>query len=281
MTNSISRPYIYDPALYPWSKLLQENWHVIKQEYDDFCAYIDEHGFDTRTITVDLDHNGVYNFIREVDPDSIIVTDTVTGEQIDFTYHTTSSFEGDTPVPIEKVATYIQSANYKNTVVNLTYSYNVMVPFRERIYEGTWIPLGLYMYGLANRELISFFPRTSELLQLVTGLESAMYSILSPGTIIHPHCGYSSDVLRCHIGLTPAQDAAIKVGDQILTWHEGSAFIFDDTELHEVWHKGDKTRIIFIVDFKKDPNSTPSYPAFINRRKKENKLLDLIRRPKK
>mgnify|MGYP000844560500 CR=1 FL=1 len=68
-----------------------------------------------------------------------------------------------------------------------------------------------------------------------------------------------------------------KVGDKILTWDEGSMFIFDDTEIHEVWHKGDTTRISFIIDFRRDPDAPAAYPEFIERRRQENRILDMLK----
>ena len=268
---------IYDPSYYSWTASLRDNWSVIKSEYDNFCAHIAEFGFSRRTINVKLDESGVYEFVREVDPASIIVRDIDSGSLIEVSFFKTTSMENDTPIPIEHISNYIRASSHKNETVSLTYSYNPLVPFKEKIYDGTWIPLAIVRFSAINPELSEFFPRTLSILQSIPGLESAVYSILEPGTIIHPHKGYSSDVLRCHIGLTPYQDAALKVGEQILTWHEGSVFIFDDTETHEVWHKGKTTRISFIVDFRRDPSMTATYPAFIERRRQENKMLDILK----
>lgn len=273
----MNRPYILDPALYSWTSALQANWPVIKEEYDQFIKHISEFGFETRTLTVKLNESGIYSFVREVDPLSIIVRDCKTNEQIDAEFYTTTTLEDSTPIPVESVSNYIRVASHTDMTVSLTYSYNALTAFKEKIYDGQWVPIAIFRFGAVNQELKQFFPRTLNLINSIPGMESAVYSILEPGTIIHPHKGYSSDVLRLHLGLTPYQDAALKVGDQILTWDEGSVFIFDDTETHEVWHKGNATRISFIVDFRRDPTAIAAYPEFIQRRRRENRILDMLK----
>lgn len=272
----MNRSYIIDPAGYPWVATLRSDWAMIKKEYDDFCTHVAEYGFNTRTIEVRFDELGVYKFFSEVDPTSIIVKDVLSGLTVDVEFHTVTTLEPDSPIPIERTVNYIKSDSHKNSLVSLRYSYAVLVPFKEKIYDGIWIPIGIVRYGAVNRLIADFFPRTLALLRSITGLESAMYSILAPGTVIHPHCGYSADIYRLHLGLTPYQDAVLRVGDQLLTWDEGSVFIFDDMEMHEVWHRGENLRISFIVDFRRDPAATAHYPEFIEQRRATNKLADLL-----
>jgi hypothetical protein len=58
----------------------------------------------------------------------------------------------------------------------------------------------------------------------------------------------------------------LRVGEIKLTWDEGSVFIFDDTEEHEVLHSGNSPRLAFIVDFKRDISEPSDYPEFVNKR---------------
>jgi beta-hydroxylase len=43
------------------------------------------------------------------------------------------------------------------------------------------------------------------------------------------------------------------VGSETKTWQEGKCIVFDDTTEHEAWNKGDKTRVVLLLDFK--PNT--------------------------
>ena len=78
----------------------------------------------------------------------------------------------------------------------------------------------------------------------------AAFSKLSPGTHIKPHTGSSNLRLRYHLGIkVPQQEnIEIRVGNTTKTWLQDKCIIFDDSFEHEVFHNGDKERIVFIVD---------------------------------
>jgi beta-hydroxylase len=40
------------------------------------------------------------------------------------------------------------------------------------------------------------------------------------------------------------------VGDQVQDWQEGKCLVFDDTTEHEAWNRGDRTRVVLLIDFK-------------------------------
>ena len=41
----------------------------------------------------------------------------------------------------------------------------------------------------------------------------------------------------------------MRVGSETREWKEGECLIFDDTVEHEVWHRGDRPRVILLLDF--------------------------------
>jgi ornithine lipid ester-linked acyl 2-hydroxylase len=141
-------------------------------------------------------------------------------------------------------------------------------PWHEvQIYEGKWDVYGLYAFGEKLEGNCRRCPKTTALVESVPGLVTARFSALEPETHIRPHVGYSSDVLRCHLGLvTPkpvpdydrratgvltANTCGLRVDDEFYYWEPGKAFVFDDTNLHEAWNWGDRTRFILLLDFKK------------------------------
>lgn len=66
--------------------------------------------------------------------------------------------------------------------------------------------------------------------------------------------GYTSEVLRCHLGLITTivpTDCGLRVADTAHNWIPGKTFVVDDTLEHEAWNRGDRTRYILLVDFKK------------------------------
>lgn len=77
---------------------------------------------------------------------------------------------------------------------------------------------------------------------------NAMFSLLAPGTHIPPHTGVANTRLVCHLPLVVPPDCWFRVGTQHRTWHEGKAFVFDDTVEHEAMNASDRLRVILIFD---------------------------------
>ncbi len=266
-----SYPYLIDHTVYPWAVVLKDNWKIIKQEYDSFCSYIKENaGGNKITRLVKLNEQAQYSFPVEVLQESISVTD-LAGQRIAYEVKRNNSTavvstKANTELLIERQFDVLTVPGYENKDVQVKFASNPFLNFIEDIYNGTWTTFSLYSFGYLNKEVESHFPETLKLLKNIPGLETAMYSLLEPGTHITPHRGYSKNILRCHVGLTSKQDAYLRVGEIKLTWDEGSVFIFDDTEEHEVLHSGNSPRLAFIVDFKRDISEPSDYPEFVNKR---------------
>lgn len=139
-------------------------------------------------------------------------------------------------------------------------------PERE-IYRGDWSVFGLYAFGFKQDENCAACPVTTTCAEAVPGLVSAAFSALTPGTHITPHKGYSGAILRCHLGLVIAEGCAIRVGTETRAWGPGELLVFDDTTEHEAWNRGSSTRIVLLLDFKRDPDSELSLddlPPWLN-----------------
>lgn len=85
-------------------------------------------------------------------------------------------------------------------------------------------------------------------------LANVFVSILSPGTLIRPHQGYSKSYMRIHLCLIEDPDCKITVGDKTRTWEEGRLLAFKDggPYYHSVIHNGRKDRYILSFDLKLD-----------------------------
>lgn len=123
----------------------------------------------------------------------------------------------------------------------------------KSIYQGQWDVYGIYdLQGNLIESHSQQCPITTQTLKQVPHLRTGGFSMLAPGCHIHPHIGYTDEVLRCHLGLLiPDGDCGLKVGDQIYRWEEGKAFVFNDRILHEAWNKTTSPRYILLVDFYK------------------------------
>ena len=119
------------------------------------------------------------------------------------------------------------------------------------LYDGTWNVFGLYAFGRKLAANCACCPETTAVVEQIPGLTTAGFSWLAPGTHITPHTGYSSAVLRCHLALVAPDNCALRVGNEIRSWREGCAFVFDDTVEHEAWNRSPSPRVVLLLDFLK------------------------------
>lgn len=118
--------------------------------------------------------------------------------------------------------------------------------------EQNWKTFVLFGFGKQLMKNTTLTPKTADLLKAVPNLQTAMFSILAPGYHIPAHKGVTKGILRCHVGLIIPKDAdkcRIRIHDEIVAWHPGEVFVFDDTFEHEVWNDTDEERVILLFDF--------------------------------
>ena len=133
----------------------------------------------------------------------------------------------------------------------------------RNIYKGDWKVFGLYKFGTRLDDLCALCPRTAKILDGIPGIETAGFSSMAANTQITPHSGYTNQVLRCHLGLITPPDCAIRVAKETRAWTPGSCFVFDDTNEHEAWNRSDSTRVVLLLDFKRNPHEKVDYPTEI------------------
>jgi aspartyl/asparaginyl beta-hydroxylase (cupin superfamily) len=77
---------------------------------------------------------------------------------------------------------------------------------------------------------------------------TAMFSCLEAQTTIPPHCGETNTRLIVHLPLVVPAGCGFRVGNETREWHEGKAFVFDDTLEHEARNDSDELRVVLIFD---------------------------------
>jgi aspartyl/asparaginyl beta-hydroxylase (cupin superfamily) len=126
-------------------------------------------------------------------------------------------------------------------------------PDQHKISSGkNWRTFILYGFGERLEMNCAQVPETARLLAAVPNIQTAWFSILSPGYHIRAHRGVTKGILRAHLGLIIPKDAEkcrIRVGDAIKVWRPGEIFVFDDTYEHEVWNDTNEERVILLFDF--------------------------------
>ncbi len=126
------------------------------------------------------------------------------------------------------------------------------IPWYEKhLYNQGWNVFGLYVFGKKLEDNCRLCPETTKLVESIPGMTTAGFSYLAPGSHIRPHVGYTTAVLRCHLGLIVPDGCGIRVGKQTKSWESGKCLIFDDTIEHEAWNYSKLPRILLLIDFKK------------------------------
>jgi hypothetical protein len=129
----------------------------------------------------------------------------------------------------------------------------------RRLREWRSLPPGprasnLFAKGNEFRDNTRWCPRTVEIIRSIPGAAHAgnvlfaRFAVTEPGTHIVPHCAPHNARLRVHLGLKVPKGNSIRVGDEVRSWEEGRAIIFDDSFEHEVWNKSNARRIILLFD---------------------------------
>lgn len=114
-----------------------------------------------------------------------------------------------------------------------------------------WKTFFLYGYGYKLENNCARCPITTRLIEAVPGMQTAFFSILSPGKHIPAHRGPYKGVVRYHLGLIvpePRSACRIRIGEEIVSWEEGKSLIFDDTYKHEVWNDTEGMRAVLFMD---------------------------------
>ena len=117
-----------------------------------------------------------------------------------------------------------------------------------------WNGFYFYRHGERREDNLALCPRTAAVLEglplcRIRGhAPEVMFSVLTPGTHILPHRGVTNTRVVCHLPLVVPEDCALVVGGEKHAWREGEAVAFDDTYEHEAWNRGEKPRVVLIVD---------------------------------
>lgn len=117
-----------------------------------------------------------------------------------------------------------------------------------------WTAIHLLRQGSLVEANAAACPETMALLarlpqpQIPGASPNAMFSLLAPRTAIPPHVGVSNARLVCHLPLVVPEGCWFRVGAETRAWHEGQAFVFDDTIEHEAANPSDRLRVVLIFD---------------------------------
>jgi aspartate beta-hydroxylase len=115
--------------------------------------------------------------------------------------------------------------------------------------RGGWDIRRLASFTTRIPEVCACCPATAALLDRIPGLTgTAGFGVMLPGTHLTAHCGNTKAKVRCHLGIDVPSGCRLRVGSETREWIQRGWLMFDDSFEHEVWHDGDRTRVVFILD---------------------------------
>ena len=183
-----------------------------------------------------------------------------------------------TDIPLKSVYKEIDIPHYKKLFICLKKNYNIIKQeyskypikgfrniqgdgfFGQRLTtDGKWKSLYLIWPGRVNKHIINkYFKNTYNILKK-QNVKLALLSRLEPGAIITPHFGIFKGTIRVHLGIDIPNksdgDCYIRIDGIKWKWMNGKLLIFDDTYLHCVKNKTNKTRTILFMDILRPLNN--------------------------
>lgn len=122
----------------------------------------------------------------------------------------------------------------------------------ELLYDGKWDVIGLKYENINIEDTQQLFPKTTEIFKsLPNRIYTYGFSIMRPGCEIHPHVNNINYVLRGHLCLTTNENCALIVNDETKNWQVGELLVFDDTNMHSAYNRGETDRVVLLFDFYK------------------------------
>lgn len=129
--------------------------------------------------------------------------------------------------------------------------YGKDVDLFDRIGSDGWRTFNLLLYGQEVPGNAQRCPALVGHLRRIPGLQSALISIIAPGTYIPPHNDPAKGVIRYHLAFKVPQDREncfIEVDGERYCWTEGAGVVFDDVFDHWVSNATDEYRVILFAD---------------------------------
>lgn len=129
-------------------------------------------------------------------------------------------------------------------------------PTREQVAllnDPSWSAFFLYKDGVEQSGAIRC-PRTmaalkaAPLTRIPDRAPSILFSKLAAGAHIPAHTGMLNARLICHLPLIVPNGCEFRVGNEVRSWVEGKAWVFDDTIEHEAWNKSGEDRYVLLFD---------------------------------
>ena len=117
-------------------------------------------------------------------------------------------------------------------------------------YKYGWSKFYVTWYGHSLNSAKKLCPNTVEILNSISSVNGAMFSLLPVGSKLTRHLDPLASSLRLHISLdTPGvPNCSINVDGVDYIWKDGDAFLFDETYIHHAKNDSSEDRLILMCD---------------------------------
>ena len=127
--------------------------------------------------------------------------------------------------------------------------------FKNVTPQGKWLVYHLFNQGKKVDGNCALCPNTVQVIESIEpfirgcSFGNALFSVVKPGTHITAHYGPTNCRIRCHLPLFVPEGCCLCVNGEERKWKEKEPLLFDDSFLHEVWHRGmNGERVILMLD---------------------------------
>jgi len=127
--------------------------------------------------------------------------------------------------------------------------------FKNTTPEGEWLVFHLFNQGGKVEDNCVRCPNTVQIVESIVpfmkgcSFGNALFSVVRPGTHITAHYGPTNCRIRCHFPLFVPQGCSLCVNGEERNWKEKELLLFDDSFLHEAWHRGKEgERVVLMLD---------------------------------
>ncbi len=129
---------------------------------------------------------------------------------------------------------------------------SVLLPQPQGLADrGTWEIFYFYYRGKRVAENCERCPETARVIDSIPRLTSTglvYFSVLTPGSTSRRTADRSTRGCAVISASKSPDGCRIRVGSETRSWEEGKCLVFDDSFEHEVWHSGDATRTVLVLD---------------------------------
>ena len=117
--------------------------------------------------------------------------------------------------------------------------------------ESKWKLSMILAYGEPIQELKGSFPVTLSILEELSEVQNAAFSLLKGSDSIPPHRGSAASILRYNLALIvpgEGKQCRLTMNGVNIPWGEGEDILFDDTFEHSAHNGSEEDWVVLIVD---------------------------------